>query len=129
MTQTNVSEAKTAGEMTVAEWKPMRRGESLRGFLTLVLPSGMQLHECTLHQRETGARWIGLPAKQFTKPDGTVQWTRIVDFTEQTTYSNFQRQALKAVDGYLAQLPEPGKGKTAPLFDRTKPLFEEEDVR
>jgi hypothetical protein len=42
-------------------WRPQKKGDSLQGFLTLKLPPGMCLYDCTCHRRADGTRWIGLP--------------------------------------------------------------------
>jgi hypothetical protein len=61
--------------ITVSNWKPLQQSGSLRGFLTLTLPSGLIIHNCQL--LEAGSkRWVGLPARvpQLQKPvwDGNV---------------------------------------------------------
>lgn len=61
-------------EFTVTDWRPLRKGTSLRGFVTLTLPSGMIVHDVTYHQRDDGARWVGLPARQYQNADGSTTW-------------------------------------------------------
>ena len=94
-------------DIVVIEWKAMKKGDSLQGFITLTLPSGMVLHECTLHERPNGARWIGMPARSYTAKDGSTSWVRVVDFSTKDAYERFQRQALAAVDDFFAQQPQP----------------------
>jgi hypothetical protein len=48
--------------ITASDWRPLQRNPLL-GFLTLTLvPSGIVLHDCGLHQKD-GRRWIALPSK------------------------------------------------------------------
>jgi len=98
-------------EFVVSEWRECRKGDSLRGFLTLTLPSGMTLHDCSYHRREDGASWIGMPARQYTKQDGTTAWFRLVDFSDKDGHARFQKLAREAIDRYLAQ----NDRETAPL--------------
>jgi hypothetical protein len=69
---------------------------SLRGFFDIALPSGMVLCGCTLHEKE-GKRWIGLPAKPYTKDDGSQSWVRVIDFVDRETGRKFQQSVLPAV--------------------------------
>jgi hypothetical protein len=97
-----------ATQIVVSEGRPLRKGESLQGFLTLRLPSGLTLHDCTLHERANGARWIGLPARSYTQRDGTPAWARLVDFASKVAQARFQRLAKDAVDKYFAAHPDEG---------------------
>ena len=71
--------------ITVTEFRPYKKGESLRGFLSLELAGGMILRGCTWHQRQDGASWLGLPSRPYSKPDGTSGWSKIVDFVDKET--------------------------------------------
>jgi hypothetical protein len=89
--------------MVVTEFRELRKGSSLQGFATIELPSGLVLHDCAYHRREDGARWIGLPARQYTKADGETAWARIVDFADKGAAARFQREAMAAIDRYFKQ--------------------------
>lgn len=89
----------------VSGWRCCKRGKSLQGFLTLRMPDGMLLHECSWHQRQDGAKWFGLPARQYTKQEGTTAWVRLVDFADKAAHARFQDLALSAVDRYFAEHP------------------------
>jgi hypothetical protein len=65
---------------------------SLRGFLTVQLPSGMTLHE------KNEARWIGLPSKKFTGKDGTEGYTPILEFRDRAALDRFRDAVLDALD-------------------------------
>jgi hypothetical protein len=47
--------------MRASDWRPYASG-TLVGFFDLLLPSGLKLNDCTLHERD-GKRWVGLPGK------------------------------------------------------------------
>src|SRR5690242_2445521 len=55
--------------ITVSEWKPRQSG-SLRGFCTVQLPSGMILHEVSIHARN-GSWWASPASKPMIGKDGT----------------------------------------------------------
>src|SRR5947209_10991057 len=88
-----------AARFAVIEWQDRQKGESLQAFITLLLPSGMALYECTYHVRADGSRWVGLPARSYTKAGETKpSWFRLVDFPSRDTARRFQIEALAAVD-------------------------------
>ena len=55
--------------MKILDFKPFSKN-TLLGFFDLELDSGLILSGCALHEKN-GKRWIGLPAKPITKPDGS----------------------------------------------------------
>jgi hypothetical protein len=87
-------------EFQVREFKECRKGQSLQGFFVLVLPSGMVLHDMTYHQREDGAKWVGMPAKSFVK-DGETAWFRLVDFVDKAAFAKFQESAKAALERFF----------------------------
>jgi hypothetical protein len=89
-------------EITVTEFRELRKGSSLQGFVTFQLPCGMVLHDCTLHRRDDGARWIGLPARQYATADGETRWARIIDFADKQSAARFQQAAMAAVEKFFA---------------------------
>ena len=85
----------------VKEWRPYVKN-TLQGFLSLELPSGLVLHGFTLHQKN-GSRWVSPPAKEFTKADGTKSWVPQIDFVSKEVREKFQAEALRAVDRHLGK--------------------------
>jgi hypothetical protein len=83
----------------VSNWKPYTKN-TLQAFLSLTLPSGMTLHGCSYH-RKNDSRWIGVPGQKFTKADGSVSYTPIIEFTSDDANRRFKEQAIAAVDRYL----------------------------
>ena len=86
-------------ELLVTNWKAYQKN-TLQGFLSLTLPSGLLLHNLTFH-RKGGARWIGLPARQYAKEDGTTTYTPLIEFTTKEVRQRFQQAALAALDAFL----------------------------
>ena len=93
----------TARGFAVREWKSFEKN-TLRGFLSVELPSGMILHDCTIHQKN-GSRWIGLPARQYEK-GGTKTWAPLIEFASKEAREKFQAAALAAFDAYMAEVGE-----------------------
>jgi hypothetical protein len=87
----------------VREWIPYAKN-SLVGFLSLELPSGMILHGCTVHQKD-GSQWVGLPAKQYEKGSERT-WAPLVEFDSKDAREKFQSAALAALDAYLGETLE-----------------------
>jgi hypothetical protein len=94
--------------LSIKNFKSLEKN-TLRAFFDVELPSGMVLCGCTLHERE-GKRWIGLPAKPYTKPDGSQSWTKIVDFADGTRARQFQDLVLPAVVAAFEQAREAANG-------------------
>jgi hypothetical protein len=59
--------------------RELHEKKSLRGFFTATLPSGLVLHDLTLHERN-GERWIGFPAREWINAKGEKQYTRFAEF-------------------------------------------------
>jgi hypothetical protein len=98
----NTKPAGTSGgnpELLVTNWKAYEKN-TLRAFLSLTLPSGIVIHNCALHEKD-GARWIGLPSRQYSKPDGSIGYSLVVEFTDDDTRRRFQAAALAAVDRFM----------------------------
>jgi hypothetical protein len=87
--QTFRSLGAAAPSPVVLNFKPLERN-TLRGFFDLELPSELVLSGCTLHEKN-GKFWTGLPAKPWTKTDGSQSWAKIVDFRDKETSDKFQR--------------------------------------
>jgi hypothetical protein len=87
----------------------LRRCEKkgLRGFVDLELSrTGLVLRDCCLHEK-IGQRWITLPACPYAGSDGTLRRQPIVEFSASANREQFQRQAIAAIDVFIAQNPEP----------------------
>lgn len=101
--------------ITAKDWRP-HASNTLLGFVTLRLsPSGIVLHDCTLHEKN-GQRWISLPGRPQLDAEGRHRidpstskkpYTAIVEIAGKAEREQFQRAALAAVDRLL------GSGKTS----------------
>jgi hypothetical protein len=90
-------------EISVSGWKPHPKN-SLRGFFTATLPSGMVLHDVMLHERD-GARWIAFPAREWKDAEGNRQFARFIEFSSRTVANRFRDAVLDALDRHLERLP------------------------
>ena len=86
-------------EFKITDWQP-REKNTLRSVFTLETPSGYVIHGCMLHEKGD-SRWIGLPAQKYSKADGSVAYTRIIELRSREVSDRFQEAALAAVDQYL----------------------------
>ena len=76
---------------------------TLQGFLTIRMTGvGLEIRDIALH-RKNGRRWLQLPAKPYTKPDGGQGWSYILAFYEKKHFKQFQEVALTALDAYQRQ--------------------------
>jgi hypothetical protein len=78
-----------------SDWKAFSKN-TLKGFFTLQLPSGMVIHGLTAHVKGE-SRWIGLPGQKFVKTDGTTSYTPVIEFTDRLTADRFRDLALAAL--------------------------------
>jgi hypothetical protein len=86
-------------EFVASDWRPMPKN-TLLGFCSITLPSGMRIKECTVHEK-SGKRWVSLPGKPWTKQDGTTGYVSILDFSTLEQKNRFQKLALEAVDALI----------------------------
>jgi hypothetical protein len=87
----------------ITAWKPHVQN-TLRGFLSVNLPSGMTIHNLTVHAKGE-ARWVGLPAREWTNGQGVKQYSRLIEFADRQTANKFRDQVLAALDTYLETQP------------------------
>ena len=58
---------------------------TLKGFIEVELPSGLIIKDITWHQKED-REWLGLPARQYDKEDGSKGWANLVEFSDKSIY-------------------------------------------
>jgi len=95
--------------ITASDFKPMERN-TLRGFVTLRLePSGLQLNDCSVHEKN-GKEWVGLPGKaqigrdgllKKTPASGKILYLPTVEIPHKAASNRFQQAALAAVHKLL----------------------------
>ena len=90
--------------IAISDWKPRESG-TLRGFLSVGLPSGLELHELMLHERD-GRFWLSFPSKPMLGADGAAlrdergkvrYGTPLIEFTSTQARSRFIEQVLEAL--------------------------------
>ena len=91
------------------DWRPLERN-TLRGFVTFELPSGLIRHECTSHRAASGAEWLGLPGRPQLDQEGRqredpatgkLAYTEIVEIPGKDQRERFQTAAVAAVHAVL----------------------------
>src|SRR5215470_2076349 len=85
--------------ITISDWKPLTN-RSLKGFLTVTLPSGLIIHNCQLLEA-AGKRWIGLPSRRFRLADGSIKYQPLVEFTTKRAFRSFGQSVLRAIEQHL----------------------------
>lgn len=127
---TRGSPATSRQKFIASDWRKVSRN-SLQGFFSLTLPSGVTLRECSLHERN-GKRWVGLPARPQTNKDGSRRidpktgksaWSPLVEIRDRAIRERFQTAALAAVDRLLASEGSRENAGVAPreIRDRSAP--------
>jgi hypothetical protein len=89
-------------QIQIRNWKP-RQKNTLRGFFTVILPSGMVIHGCMLHEKGD-SRWIQFPAKEYTDDRGEKQFARFVEFTDKRIADRFNKLTIEALDEYFHEV-------------------------
>jgi hypothetical protein len=75
---------------------------SLRGFFDVELPSGLKICGCSLLEKKDGSgRFIGLPSREWTKPDGTKAWQPIVEIPDRDARDKFNAAVLPLAERAL----------------------------
>ena len=90
-------------EISVSGWKPHPKN-SLRGFFTATLPSGLIFHDLMLHQKGA-SRWIAFPSREWKDAEGNRQYARFVEFASRRVADRFRDAVLAALDKYMESLP------------------------
>ncbi len=87
----------------VTEWKPLHRN-SMRGFMTATLPSGMVLHDIVVHVSD-GKPWAAPPSKPMIGRDGVVmkdatgkaRYSPIISFADKPTRERWSCSMIAAL--------------------------------
>lgn len=89
--------------MRATDFKALERN-TLRGFFTLHLDSGLVIHDCSYHERDD-KQWVGLPSKPQLDREGRHRvddkgkklYLPVLDFKDKATREKFQLGAVRAV--------------------------------
>ena len=95
--------------MNVRDFKPIRKN-TLLGFFTLALDSGLIIKECSLHEKE-GKRWFSFPGKPQIDKDGKamrdergkILYATIIAIEDRARSAKLQQAVLEAVAPHLAE--------------------------
>jgi hypothetical protein len=87
----------------VTEWQPLHRN-TLRGFLTATMPSGVVLHEVAIHVSENKP-WASPPSKPMIdrdgvalkNPAGKMRYSPVVSFTDKITRDRWSAAVIAAL--------------------------------
>lgn len=85
----------------ISNWKPFVKN-TLRGFFSVELSSGLVLHQCTLHRGQNND-WIGFPASaqvrdgQAVMFHGKQQWNKLIEIPDRQRREAFQASVLDAL--------------------------------
>ena len=92
----------------VTEFRPFRRN-TLRGFATVHVDElHLTLHDVAVHQHDSGARWVGLPAKPVVDAsgnikrtsDGKIEYVRLFTFDARAVSDAFSAAVIAALLDY-----------------------------
>jgi hypothetical protein len=87
------------GGISVADWKPYETG-ALKCFLAVRIGQALRLNDLKLFEKD-GKRWIGWPAKEYAKRDGSKGYAPLVEFATREDERAFQDAILTDLDRYL----------------------------
>jgi DNA-binding cell septation regulator SpoVG len=75
---------------------------TLRGFLSCELPSGMIVHGLAYHEKNQ-SRWVGMPSQQWLGDQGNKQYSPVIEFASREVANKFRDAVLSALDEYLEE--------------------------
>jgi DNA-binding cell septation regulator SpoVG len=82
-------------------WKAYDKN-TLRGFFSVELPSGMIINHVMLHQAGE-ARWVALPSREWVDTNGDKQYAPLIEFHSREAQNRFRDSVLAALDAYFRQ--------------------------
>ena len=88
-------------EIQISNWRP-RTKNTLRGFFSVTLPSGMILHDLMLCEKGD-SRWINLPTREYKDTQGQRSFANIIEFADEELYNRFRNAVMAALDRYFAE--------------------------
>jgi hypothetical protein len=90
-------------QITISDWKPLERN-TLRGFCTVSLPSGLILHDAAVHSRDD-SWWVSPASRPQIGRDGTVlkddagkvKYVPVVSFQSKAVRDRFSAGVIDAL--------------------------------
>jgi hypothetical protein len=86
--------------ITISNARKLNKG-ALIGFFDVELRSGLKLNSCTLPSKD-GKKWIGLPSREWQKPDGTKSYVPIVEILDRDARDKFAAAVLPLAERALS---------------------------
>lgn len=105
---------------TIEDFRPVAKPGVLRGWLTVLQPSGQRIHDCGLYCKD-GRWWISPPSKPRLSRDGVQlkdaagkpRWEPVVSFVSKEVAERWSEGVLQALrqshPRALDELPLPGR--------------------
>jgi hypothetical protein len=79
---------------------------SLLGFFDVTLDSGLKLNGCQLFEKAGDdrvlKRWVGLPSREWAKPDGSKSYVPIVEVPDRDARQKFNAAVLPLAERALS---------------------------
>jgi hypothetical protein len=125
-------------KITVSDWKSYAGTGGLKGFFKITLEwlergqvYGLII-KCSLFEQESGARWIGMPSKQWNKRNGTTAYEDQVDYIDPETEDFIHKEVLDRLDKIRnSEKPvaedSPARGTTEP-GTQLAPVITDDDI-
>jgi hypothetical protein len=89
--------------MQVKDFKE-RRKNTLRGFFTLETSFGLEIKDCSLHEKN-GKAWFGFPGVPFTDKEGNTAWRNVIVIPDRAVLDKVTREVCKQLSRHLDDAP------------------------
>jgi len=85
--------------MRVSNFKEHRKN-TLRGFFTIEVAPGLEISDCTLHEKN-GKMWFGFPGIPWTDKEGKTAYRNVITIPDKTLLEKVRREVEKQLADYL----------------------------
>lgn len=93
-------------QIEISNWKQHEKN-TLLGFFTVTLESGMIIHKCQLHRKDR--TWISFPNQEWTNDRGEKKYNTLIEFvegpTKETKYEIRNRFESQVLAAFKQQVP------------------------
>lgn len=89
--------------MQTKDFKEYRKN-TLRGFFTIEVAQGLEISNCTLHEKN-GKSWFGFPGVPWTDKDGKTAYKNIILIPDKALLEKVQREVCRQLAGHLDNAP------------------------